>query len=41
MINQLEKIQGTMYLNVVNGFKREVLKNRAIELRSYYLIRIE
>ncbi len=41
MINQLEKIQGTMYLNVVNGFKKEVLKNRAIELRSYYLIRIE
>ncbi len=41
MINQLEKKQGTMYLNIASGFKREVLKNRAIELRAYYLTIIE
>lgn len=41
MINQLEKNQGTMYLNIASGFKREVLKNRAIELRAYYLTIIE
>lgn len=41
MINQLEKMQGTMYLNIASGFKREVLKNRAIELRAYYLTIIE
>lgn len=41
MINQLEKMQGTMYLNIASGFKREILKNRAIELRSYYLTIIE
>ena len=41
MINQLEKKQGTMYLNIASGFKREVLKNRAIELGAYYLTIIE
>ncbi len=30
--------QGTMYINIASGEKRELVKQRAIQLRNYYQI---
>lgn len=35
-INSIIEKQGTMYQNTIIGFKKEIIKNRAIELKRLY-----
>ena len=37
LINSIfEQKQGTMYINVSSGFRREIVKQRALDLKQYY-----
>lgn len=36
--SSIKEKQGTMYLNVASGARRETLKQRALQLKSYYQI---
>lgn len=36
--NSIREKQGTMYLNVASGERREIVKQRALQLKEYYSI---
>lgn len=36
--NSIREKQGTMYLNVASGHRREIVKQRAMQLKEYYSI---
>ena len=36
--NSIREKQGTMYLNVASGHRREIVKQRALQLKEYYNI---
>lgn len=36
--NSIREKQGTMYLNVASGHRREIVKQRALQLKEYYSI---
>lgn len=36
--NSIEEKQGTMYLNIASGERREIVKQRALQLKEYYQI---